>query len=310
MTEGSTETVIVTEETPTRQDVYARVTGQIVRQLEAGVRPWQRPWSAGGAGGQVVRPLRSNGTPYRGINVLTLWLAAAEAGYPSPFWFTFRQAGELGGHVRKGERGALVVYANSVTKAEPTDDGEGAEREVFILKGYTVFNACQVEGLPGWLSGALPDRFSPADRVGAADAFFRATGIDLRHGGDRAFYSPDADYVRLPPFVAFNDPVSYYATLAHEATHWTGHPSRLARELRGAAVRDEGYAREELVAEIGAAFLCADLRLALDPREDHAAYLAAWLRILKDDKRAVFKAAAQAQKAVDFLHSLQPKGAG
>lgn len=307
MSESTIETTAATTAAASRPDVYARVTGQIIAHLEAGVRPWQRPWTAGGA---AVRPLRSNGTPYRGVNVLTLWLAAAEAGYPSPFWFTFRQAEELGGHVRKGERGALVVYSNTVTKAEPTEDEVAAEREVFILKGYTVFNACQVEGLLDWLSGPLPARFSPADRLGAADAYFQSAGVDLRHGGDRAFYAPAADYVRLPPFAAFRDAESYYATLAHEATHWTGHQSRLARDMSGKFGEDEAYAREELVAEIGAAFLCADLRLALEPREDHAAYLDAWLRILKEDKRAVFKAAAAAQKAVDFLHALQPRGQG
>lgn len=306
MTDIATETTTPTDDTAARRpDVYARVTDQIVAHLEAGVRPWQRPWTTGET---AVRPLRANGTPYRGVNVLALWLAAAGAGYPSPFWFTFRQADELGGHVRKGERGTLVVYANSVTKAEPTEDDADAERKLFLLKDYAVFNACQIEGLPAWLSGPLPDRFSPADRVGHADAFFGSTGIDLRHGGGRAFYAPAADYVRLPPLEAFRDAESYYATLAHEATHWTGHESRLARDLGGKLGKDESYAREELVAEIGAAFLCADLRLSLEPREDHAAYLGAWLGILKDDKRAVFRAAAHAQRAVDFLHGLQPRG--
>lgn len=304
MIDNTTETTSTTDATTNSPDVYTRVTSQIISQLEAGVRPWQRPWASESI---AIRPLRSNGTPYRGVNVLTLWLAAADAGYASPFWFTFRQAQELGGHVRRGECGALVVYSNTVTKAEPTEEDADAERKIFLLKGYTVFNACQVEGLPDWLSGPLPERFSPADRIGHADAFFQAAGIDLRHGGDRAFYAPTADYVRLPVFAAFRDAESYYATLSHEATHWTGHASRLARDMSGKFGQDEVYAREELIAEIGAAFLCADLRLALEPREDHAAYLNAWLRILKEDKRAVFKAAAHAQRAIDFLHALQPK---
>lgn len=289
-----------------RPDVYARITDAIVSHLEAGVRPWQRPWSAGNADGRILRPLRACGTPYRGVNVLSLWLAATDKGYPSPHWFTFTQAKGLGGCVRKGEHGSLVVYANSVTKAGTDAAGEAVEQDIFFMRGYTVFSAQQVEGLPERFTTPAPQVIHPEERVGHADAFFRATGAEVRHGGTRAYYGLLSDAVQMPPFVAFKNRESYYATLAHEVAHWTRHPNRLDRSFDQKTHGDEGYAREELVAEIAAAFLCADLGLALEPREDHTAYLASWLSVLKSDKRAIFQAAAHAQKAADYLHALQP----
>jgi antirestriction protein ArdC len=240
------------------------------------------------------------------VNVLSLWLAATAKGYRSPYWFTFNQAKDLGGFVRKGEHGSLVVYANSVRKTETDDAGETVEHDIFFMLGYTVFNAEQVEGLPGRFVAPAPPVVHSEERIGHADAFFRATGADVRHGGNRAYYAAHPDYIQMPPFVAFRDRESYYATLAHEAAHWTRHPSRLDRSFDQKTWGDEGYAREELVAEIAAAFLCADLGLTPEPREDHAAYLASWLTVLKNDKRAIFQAAAHAQKAADFLHALQP----
>lgn len=293
-----------------RPDVYTRITDTIISHLEAGVRPWQRPWNAGHTAGRIVRPLRACGTPYRGVNVLSLWLAATEKGYTSPYWLTFNQAKDLGGFVKKGEHGSLVVYANSVRKTEKDDQGETVEHDIFFMKGYTVFNAAQVDGLPEQLTAPVPvPTGRTEDRVGYADAFFRATWAEVKHGGDRAYYGLLADRVQMPPFVAFKDRESYYATLAHEVVHWTRHPKRLNRDFDQKTWGDEGYAREELVAEIGAAFLCADLGLMLTPREDHAAYLASWLTVLKNDKRAIFQASSHAQKAADYLHDLQPKPA-
>jgi len=289
-----------------RPDLYARVTARIVAALEQGVRPWVQPWSADPLAGRVSRPLRHNLEPYRGINVLLLWAEAMERGYVAPVWMTFRQALALGGHVRKGEHGATVVYANVVSRAETGDDGENVERNVPFLKAYTVFNVEQVEGLP---EGALPsagEPLDPATRVASAEAFFAATGAVVRHGGSGAWYAIGPDQIQLPPFECFADPQAYYATLAHEMTHWTRHPSRLDRDLGRKAWGDEGYAREELVAELGAAFLCADLGLCLEPRDDHAAYIDGWLKVLQDDRRFIFTAAALAQKAADFLHGLQP----
>jgi antirestriction protein ArdC len=299
----------MTNSTAARPDVYTRITAVIVSQLEAGTRPWQRPWSEETVGGRIFRPLRACGTSYRGVNVLSLWLAANEKGYASPYWFTFNQAKALGGFVRKGEHGSLVVYANSVKKTVTGVNSDEVERDIFFMRGYTVFNAGQVDGLPERFAAPPQSPACPEDRVSHADAFFRATGAEVRHGGDRAYYAAGCDYVQMPPSVAFKDRESYYATLAHEVAHWTKHPKRLDRGFGQKTWGDEGYAREELVAEIAAAFLCADLGLTLEPREDHAAYLASWLTVLRNDKRAIFQAAAYAQKAADYLHALQPKPA-
>ena len=294
----------------TRQDVYTRVTERILADLEQGVRPWTKPWNTEHAAGKITRPLRHNGTPYSGINILMLWSAAQDAGFGAPIWMTFRQALELGAHVRKGEKGSLVVYANSVTRKE-TDEttGEESDREIHFMKGYTVFNVEQIDGLPAHYYVKPEPRFAPIQRIEHAEAFFGNLRADIRHGGTEAYYAQASDYIRMPPFEAFTDAGSYYATLAHESTHWTKHPSRLAREFGRKQWGDEGYAEEELVAELGAAFLCADLELALTAREDHSSYIAHWLTVLKNDKRAIFRAAAHAQRAADFLHGLQPLAA-
>ena len=297
----------MTNTSQNRPDVYSRITDKIVADLEQGVRPWFKPWSADHAAGKITRPLRHNGIPYKGINVIMLWSAATVKGYACPLWLTFKQALELGGNVRKGETGELVVYANSITKTETDAKGEETEREIPFLKGYTVFNAEQCENLPAhYTAKAEPPALTPLQRIEAADRFFAATGADIRHGGTRAFYAEGPDYVQMPPFETFRDAESHAATLAHELTHWTKHDKRLARDMGRVKWGDAGYAREELVAELGSAFLCADLGITPEVREDHAAYIASWLEVLKDDKRLIFSAASQAQRAVDYLHSLQP----
>jgi len=289
-----------------RADVYSRVTDRIIADLERGVRPWMKPWSAEHAAGRITRPLRANGVPYRGINVVLLWMTAMEKGYACPIWLTYRQSQELGGQVRKGETSALVVYANRITRTEQDESGEEVEREIPFMKGYSVFNAEQVDGLPPHFYASAAPTLDPVARIEAAEAFFAATAADVRHGGTSAYYAIGSDHVQMPPFETFRDAESYYATLAHETTHWTRHPSRLNRDLGRERWGDAGYAREELVAELGAAFLCADLGVALEPREDHASYIASWLEVLRGDKRAVFSAAAHAQRAADFLNGLQP----
>ena len=290
-----------------RQDIYTRVTERIVADLEQGVRPWAKPWNAEHAAGKITRPLRHNGTPYSGINILMLWSSALAGGFAAPIWMTFRQSMELGGHVRKGEKGSLVIYANSITRTE-TDEhtGDDTEREIHFMKGYTVFNVEQIEGLPAHYYASPAPRFNPIQRIEHAERFFASLKADIRHGGTQAYYAQGSDTIRMPPFEAFCDAESYYATLAHESTHWTKHPSRLDRGFGRKQWGDEGYAEEELVAELGAAFLCADLELALQPREDHASYIAHWLTVLQNDKRAIFRAAAHAQRAADHLHALQP----
>jgi len=290
-----------------KTDVYERITQRIVEELERGVRPWLKPWSADHAAGRITKPLRANGIPYQGINVLMLWGECVAKGYSAPIWMTFKQALELNGHVRKGEKGSLVVYADRITRTETdADSGQDVERQIPFLKAYTVFNAEQVEGLPERFYAKAEPRLDPVQRIASADAFFGSLRADIRHGGHRAFYCPSSDHVQMPPFEAFRDAESYYATLAHECTHWTQAKSRLAREFGAKRFGDEGYAMEELVAELGAAFVCADLDLAPEPREDHASYIASWLKVLKSDKRAVFTAASHAQRAADYLASLQP----
>lgn len=293
-----------------RQDVYTRVTERILADLEAGTRPWMKPWDASNAQDSIIRPLRVTGEPYKGMNVLLLWGEMLDRGYRSPTWMTYRQSAELGGQVRKGEHGALVVYADRIKRTEHDDaTGEDVEREIPFMKGYTVFNVEQIDGLPDrfYTPSAPP---TPAfNRIAHADAFFQNTGARIRHGGSRAFYAMEPDYIQMPSTEAFKNAESYAATLAHELTHWTRHPTRLEREFGRKQWGDEGYAKEELVAEIGSAFLCADLQITPEVMPDHAAYIASWLQAMKNDKRFIFTAAGHAQRAVDYLHGLQPKSA-
>lgn len=277
-------------------DVSQQVTDRIIASIEAGTPAWRKPWT-GDAGGMVM-PRRANGESYRGINVLMLWLAAAENGYRSPFWFTYRQAQEAGGQVRKGEKSAHVVKYGTVER-EDADTGEA--RAIPYLKGYSVFNAEQIDGLPDRF--AAPAAEEPRD-LGteadpALDAFFAATGADIRTSNEpNAYYRPSEDFIHMPPIATFHSAAGYYGTLAHEAAHWTGHKSRLDRISRFADRK--AYAFEELVAEIGNCMICASLGLTPD-FDQSAAYVASWLRALKDDKRMIFKAATEAQKAADLL---------
>jgi antirestriction protein ArdC len=290
-----------------RQDVYTRVTGKIIADLEQGVRTWMKPWNAGNTAGRIVRPLRFNGVPYSGINILMLWAESTVQGFSTPTWMTFRQASELNAHVRKGEKGSLVVYANSITRSEQGEQGEESEREIHYMKGYTVFNVEQIEGLPELYYTKPEVNTTPVERIAKAEAFFTATKADVRYRGDRAFYASEGDYIQMPMIEAFKDAESFYSTLGHESAHWTKHPSRLDRDFGRKQWGDEGYAREELVAELASAFLCADLGITPEVRADHASYIAEWLDVLKNDKRAIFSAASHAQKAVDFLHGLRPQ---
>jgi len=287
-----------------RQDIYTRVTNRIISDLEKGVRTWTKAWDSEHLAGKITRPLRHNGLPYAGVNILMLWAAAVENGFNAPIWMTYKQAEELKAHVRKGEKGSLVVYASKLTKTEQDDDGNDIEQSIPFMKGYTVFNVEQIEGLPEHYYSKPTPKFNPVERIENADHFLAATGADVHYRGDRAFYSQSGDYIQMPPIEAFRDTESFYATLAHETTHWTKHPERLDRDFGRKKWGDEGYAREELVAELGAAFLCADLEITPEVREDHAAYIESWLQVLKNDKRAIFQAAAHAQRATDYLHKL------
>ncbi|MFH1554800.1 MAG: zincin-like metallopeptidase domain-containing protein [Pseudomonadota bacterium] len=296
------------EEKP-RADICARIADRIVAQLEQGVRPWMQPWRSDRGSGNVTRPLRHNGLPYSGMNVLLLWSEAAAQGFSSPVWMTFKQALELGGAVRKGESGSMVVFASRFKKTETDAAGDAVNREIPFLKSYTVFNAEQIDGLPANDRGRAEPSRDPIERIDHADRFFAQTGAVIRHGGERAYYSPLTDHIQMPPFATFRDGRSYVATLSHEATHWTAAAHRVNRDLSRYGKDRSERAREELIAELGSCFLCADLGIVpeLEPRPDHASYLASWLEVLSNDKRFIFAAAAHAQRAAAYLHGLQPQ---
>lgn len=277
-------------------DLCAHVTDSIIASIEAGTPAWRKPWT--GEKGGAPFPLRSNGEPYSGINVLMLWLAADAKGYRAPRWFTYRQAQEAGGQVRKGEKSSTVVKYGTF---EREDEATGEERRLPYLKAYRVFNAEQIDGLPAEYYGTPAEeaRDLGTEANPELDAFFAATGAEIRTTDEpQAYYMPSEDYIHMPPIATFHDAAGYYATLAHEATHWTGHKSRLDRFSR--FTDRKAYAFEELIAEIGNCMVCA--RLGLTPDfEQSGAYIQGWLRALKDDKRLIFKAASEAQKATDLL---------
>jgi antirestriction protein ArdC len=287
-------------------DIYTHVTDKIIAAIEAGCPPWRKPWT--GSKGGVCFPLRSNGEPYRGINILMLWLEADEKGYVSPRWFTYKQAQDSGAQVRKGEKSTTVVKYGTFEK-EDRDTGE--DKTFSYAKAYRVFNADQIEGLPAELYGKAPDapRNIGTDADPALDAFFAATGANITSSEDpRAYYNSAADVIHMPPIATFHSAEGFYSTLAHETIHWTGHKSRLDRLVSNNARK--AYAFEELVAEIGACFLGAQIGIA--PEIDQsAAYVKGWLKALKEDKRAIFSAASEAQKAADLILEAagQPKEA-
>ncbi len=223
----------------TKHNIYTRVTTRILAELEKGVRPWITPWSVEHAAGRITRPLRHNGSPYRGVNVLLLWGEALEKGYAAPLWMTYKQSHELGAQVRKGEHGSLVVFADRFTKTETNDQGESVEHAIPFMKGYTVFNVEQIEGLPAHFYAQPVNPLPLSDRIEHADRFVKATGVTIHHGGNQACYAPSRDAIQLPPFEAFKDKESYYSTALHELTHWTRHETRLARDFGRQRFGDE-----------------------------------------------------------------------
>lgn len=293
-------TYIDTKLTTNRRDLYQTVTDKIIDQLERGVAPWVRPWKTGTPmpTGSAMPVNIKSGKAYSGINVLLLWHAAAEQGFSCNDWLTFKQAKELGGSVRKGEKGTHVVYADKfIPKGERAKAREENRdpHHVYFLKGYCVFNRYQIHGLGDW-EAKLPE-LQPHE---AGEKLIAASGADYRIGGAKAFYVPSADYVQMPDARQFPDQLDYYRTAAHELCHWTGHKSRLARDLENRFGSPQ-YAREELIAEMGAAFVCANL--GIEPAVRHADYLGSWLKVLREDNRAIFKAASAASKASDYLLS-------
>jgi antirestriction protein ArdC len=281
-----------------KRDVYARVTDQIITAIETGnVGNWKMPWHTSGR--YAFSPINVvSKKPYRGINTLCLWTASQAKGYESGEWGTYKQFQERGAQVRRGEKSTTVCFwkwSNTTTETQDGDDTKAGSHLLFT-RGYSVFNAAQVDG---YTLKSEPDMPMP-ERIERAEQFFRGIGADVRHSGNRAFYSVDGDFIQMPPFGAFHENVSYYSTLAHEHTHFTAKDNRCDRQL-GKRFGDNAYAAEELIAELGAAFTCAHLRLSTEPREDHAQYINSWLKVLKADKRAIFTAASKAQQAADFM---------
>ena len=286
----------------TAQDVFESTTAAIVQAIEDGAGSWSMPWSRDGLGFPVNPTTKKH---YRGGNVLALLAAGLVAGWECGEWATYKQWASIGAQVRKGERGTGCVFWN-VTQDRMTveDDETGDPVELvgfprFRAWAFIVFNAAQVDGY----EPTPPTRNSDA-QLTEADAFFSRVGavVEHRHEG-RAYYSPAEDLIVLPPFETFTDAPAYYATSAHEHAHWTGHSTRLGRDLVN-RFGDDAYAAEELVAELSAAFTCATLGISTTPRPDHAGYLAHWLRVLRADPRALFTVAGKAQAATDHLANL------
>lgn len=291
-----------TTEKPSPADI---ITNTIIDRLEAGVRPWVKPWRPGLGG----RPLRVTGEPYRGINCFWLWLVAESAGYSARTWMTYKQAQTLGGQVRQSEKSQFAIFYKTYTKevASPVT-GAVTDEVRAMLRSYAVFNVDQIEGLPDHYYGAPPPVTDPVTRIAHADAFFDATGARVVYGGAKAFYAPSSDHIHLPVFESFRDAESFVAVRAHETIHWTAPAHRVNRDLSRYHKDRSERSREELIAELGSVFLCADLGIVpeLEPRPDHASYLASWLEVLSNEKRFIFSAAAHAQRAASYLHDRQP----
>jgi len=288
------------ENTAPRPDVYQRVTSQIVNAIENGVGTWRMPWHTSGR--FAFSPINATThKPYRGVNVLALWAVARSKGYERGEWATYPQWQERGAQVRKGEKSASVAFWKFADGRAESQDGDEPEQvssrsRLLFCREYHVFNAAQVDGYT-----PRPDADAPIEeRIDSADAFFGRVPARVAHQGNRAFYCPSDDTITLPPFGAFHTPMDYYSTRAHETGHWTAKADRCNREL-GKRFGDNAYSMEELVAELTAAFTLAHLELSSEPRPDHAQYIAAWLKVLKADKRAIFTAASKAQQAADYI---------
>ena len=273
------------------QSIYEEVTQSIIDQLEKGAIPWVKPWRADSSADQNVISQK----PYQGINRLILGMTSMVKGYDVPAWASFKQWESLGAYVKKGEKGTRIVFYSPVSK----ENKQTGETESYsVLKSYVVFNASQVEGLT--ITNVEPEE-KPFTANQLAEERIIKTGALISHGSDAAFYMPSQDRIQLPHKTAFDAECHYYATAFHELVHWTGHETRCKRDLKG-KYGNPAYAFEELVAEMGAAFLCQDYGIQGELR--HAGYIQSWLKALKDDSKAIFKASALAQKAADYINGL------
>jgi antirestriction protein ArdC len=284
-----------------RADVYTRVTAEIIAAIEQGAGEWHAPWFHDGT--SAARPTNiSSGKRYRGINTVALWVAAVAAGYGDGLWGTYRQWQDAGAQVRKGERSTTVVLWKQFASSEPADDDgddEGGRRRMFG-RAFSVFNVAQVDGYERPPTDTLPEN----ERLAHAEAFIANLDIKTVFGGSEAYYLPSSDTVFMPDFASFRDAASFYGVLLHECGHASGSKMRLDRDLSG-RFGSAAYAAEECCVEILSGFVLADLGIAHHPRPDHAAYVASWIKVLKDDSRAIFTAASKAQKAADWMHAQQ-----
>ena len=287
-----------------RSDIYSRITADIIEAIEAGAGEFRMPWHHDGSSSSRPTNVASN-KPYRGVNTLALWAAATRAGYGGGVWGTYQQWNAKGGQVRRGEHGATVVFwkiNNRVDQGERDDEAErGDGRHRVFARAYSVFHSAQVDG---YMPPVLPT-LADEERIEQAERFCANLGAEVRHGGDRAFYTPTGDFVQMPDFQRFRNGVSYYAVLLHECGHASGARHRLDRDLSG-RFGTEAYAMEECIVELLSAMICADLSLSVEPRPDHAGYIASWLKVLRDDPRAIFTASSKAQQAADWMHARQP----
>ncbi|RJE82005.1 ArdC family protein [Paracoccus onubensis] len=280
-------------------DIRQHVTDTIIAQIEAGTPPWRKPWTGDLSGASF--PLRHNGETYNGINILMLWATAHQRGYNSARWMTFKQAVELGGSVRKGEKAAKSVFYGAIEREDEEAEGEEHKRRIRFAKVNNVFNADQIDGLPEeYYIRPEPPRDLGTQADPELEAFFARTGAEIITSEEpRAYYHPVKDHIHMPPIASFYNAAGYYGTLAHELTHWACGPARLATQRTHASRKE--YAFDELVAEIGACFLA--VQLGVEPQFDQsAAYVEGWLEAMKADREMIFKAAAEAQKAVDFIN--------
>ena len=289
-----------------KRDVYAEVTAKLIASIERDPGKAQLPWRRSG----LPLFLPTNALTGKAYNIVSLWASAEQQTFHAPVWATYKQWKELGAQVRGGEKSSLVIFYKEY-EADPDPDNADDDGKRRVAKASFAFNCAQVDG---YAPPALPDPLPPIERIAAADRFLANAGAVVKHGGDRAYYRRSTDHIQMPDEGLFTGTdtmareEAYYAVLAHEHIHWTGAEKRLNREF-GKRFGDDAYAAEELVAEIGSAFLCATLQITQDTREDHAHYLANWLAILKADPKAIFTAAAKAAEAVTYLQSFQPKPA-
>ena len=274
-------------------DVYAQVTNQIITELEKGAAPWIKPWRADGSADRNLVSKKA----YQGVNRLLLGMSSMVNGFDRPEWATYKQFAEAGAQVSKGEKATHIVFFKPIAGKQNAETGE-TEAGFCVIRSYAVFNAAQTN-LPASATFSPDANFNP---IPACDSFIVGTGASISHGGDAAFYMPSQDRIQLPHKTAFNGESHYYATAFHELTHWTAAKHRLDRDLSG-RFGNPAYAFEELVAEIGAAFLCADHQIQGELR--HAGYIENWLKACREDNKAIFKAAALAQKAADYLKMIQ-----